>query len=316
MSRLVAWRSTLPASCSGFFRRRLRAPPKRFQDLNVRSTPGEGDWPLGQTQRAAARDTETGSAGSGPLLVGAFALEDAMKPGRPARGTLRDCLAAIGFSGHPAVTHPGLVRPRRRTDWLLAPPAVVGPKLPVGEHPRSEELARLEAALFLAREPLSTRRLAKLARLPDGTRARTLLRELRRLQDASGSAIRVEQIAGGFQLLSRAAFGPWIRRLQEHPTAARISAAGLETLAIVAYRQPVTRAEIESIRGVGSEEMLRQLLDRDLVAIGGRAEELGRPNVYITTRRFLAVFGLAKIEDLPPIETLAGPPAEEAADEP
>ena len=169
--------------------------------------------------------------------------------------------------------------------------------------------------MFLAREPLSTRRLAKLARLPDGTRARTLLRELRRLQDASGSAIRVEQIAGGFQLLSRAAFGPWIRRLQEHPTAARISTAGLETLAIVAYRQPVTRAEIESIRGVGSEEMLRQLLERDLVAIGGRAEELGRPNVYVTSRYFLRVFGLGRIEDLPPVEAAtpaqASPPSPE-----
>jgi len=179
--------------------------------------------------------------------------------------------------------------------------------LPPGRHLRTEELARLEAALFLAREPLSTRRLAKLARLPDGTRARTLLRELRQLQDAAGMAVRVEQIAGGFQLLSRAAFGPWIRRLHDHPSAARISAAGLETLAIVAYRQPVTRAEIEAIRGVGSEEMLRQLLDRDLVAIGGRAEDLGRPNVYVTTRRFLAAFGLASLEDLPPIESLAAP---------
>jgi segregation and condensation protein B len=170
-------------------------------------------------------------------------------------------------------------------------------------------LARLEAALFMAREPLTTRRLAKLARLPDGTRARALLRELRSLQEASGSAIRVEQIAGGFQLLSRAAFGPWIRRLAEHPSPGRISPAGLETLAIVAYRQPVTRAEIEAIRGVGSEEMLRQLLERDLVGVGGRAEDLGRPNVYVTTRRFLAVFGLARIEDLPPIESLfpAGP---------
>ena len=180
---------------------------------------------------------------------------------------------------------------------------------PPGRHRRSEELARLEAALFLAREPLSTRRLAKLARLTDGTRARTLLRELRQFQDAAGMAMRVEQIAGGFQLLSRAAFGPWIRRLHDHPGTGRISAAGLETLAIVAYRQPVTRAEIEAIRGVGSEEMLRQLLDRDLVAIGGRAEDLGRPNVYVTTRRFLAAFGLAGLEDLPPIESLAAPPS-------
>jgi segregation and condensation protein B len=172
-------------------------------------------------------------------------------------------------------------------------------------HARSEELARLEAALFLAKEPLTTRRLAKLARLPDGTRARTLLRELRRLQEAAGSAMRVEQIAGGYQMLTRAAFGPWVRRLTEHPSPGKISPAALETLAIVAYRQPVTRAEIEAIRGVGSEEMLRQLLERDLVAVGGKAEEIGRPNVYVTTQRFLAAFGLARLEDLPPIENLS-----------
>ncbi len=175
-----------------------------------------------------------------------------------------------------------------------------------GLHRRSEELARLEAALFLAREPLTTRRLAKLARLDDGTRARTLIRDLRRLQDAAGSAFRVEQIAGGFQMLTRAPFGPWVRRLQDSAGGSRLSPAALETLAIVAYRQPTTRAEIESIRGVGSEEMLRQLLERDLVAIGGRAEDLGRPNVYVTTRRFLAAFGLARLEDLPPLESLPG----------
>ena len=80
-----------------------------------------------------------------------------------------------------------------------------------GEHLRSDDLARLEAALFVSRQPLSTRRLAKLARLPDGTKARALLRELRRLEDASGAAFRVEQIAGGFQLLTRSALGPWVR---------------------------------------------------------------------------------------------------------
>ncbi len=171
-----------------------------------------------------------------------------------------------------------------------------------GQHQRSEELARLEAALFLAREPLAARRLAKLARLADGTRARALIKELRRLQDASGSAFRVEQIAGGYQVLTRGPFGPWVRRLLDQPPGNRLSSAALETLAIVAYRQPVTRAEIESIRGVGSEEMLRQLLDRDFVAIGGRAVDLGRPNVYVTTRRFLAAFGLTRIEDLPPVD--------------
>ena len=191
---------------------------------------------------------------------------------------------------------------------------------PPGPHLRGDELARLEAALFLAREPLSTRRLAKLAGLADGTRARTLVRELKRLHEASGSAFRVEQIAGGFMLMTRPAFGPWVRRLLGTPPETRLSAAALETLAIVAYRQPVTRAEIEAIRGVGCEDMLRQLMERDLAAIGGRTEELGRPNVYVTTRRFLQSFGLARIEDLPPIdpgealpESATGPSQDPAA---
>jgi segregation and condensation protein B len=191
-----------------------------------------------------------------------------------------------------------------------SPPEDLAP----GPHPRSEELARLEAALFLAREPLTTRRLAKLARLADGTRARVLLKELRRLQDASGAAFRVEPLAGGYQMLTRAPFGPWVRRLQDSTPGGRLSPAALETLAIVAYRQPTTRAEIEAIRGVGSEEMLRQLLERDFVAIGGRAEDLGRPNVYVTTRRFLAAFGLARLEDLPPLELLPGSGGSAAAE--
>lgn len=177
-----------------------------------------------------------------------------------------------------------------------------------GPYTRSEELARVEAALFLAREPLSTRRLAKLAGLPDGTRARMLLRELTRLQEDAGSAFRVEQIAGGFRLLTRSALGPWVRRLLGTPAENRLSQAALETLAIVAYRQPVTRAEIEAIRGVGCDDMLRHLMERDFVAIGGRTEDLGRPNVYVTSRRFLQAFGLARIEDLPKI----GPNAHEA----
>lgn len=213
-------------------------------------------------------------------------------------------------AGHPWQAQRSAAARRRR--WLLAAASRAESRhtasAELGEYRRSEELARVEAALFLAREPLTVRRLAKLARLDDGTRARALVRELRQLQEASGSAIRVESIAGGFRLLTRSAFGPWVKRLLDQPAGGRLSTASLETLAIVAYRQPVTRAEIEAIRGAGSEELLRQLLERDLVAIGGRAEELGRPNVYVTTRRFLAVFGLARIEDLPPVE---GPPRAE-----
>lgn len=156
--------------------------------------------------------------------------------------------------------------------------------------------------MFLSREPVNTRRLAKLARLPDGTRARVLIRELNRLLDAGGSAFRAESVAGGFQLLSRAPFGPWLRRLLDAHPHTRLSAPAMETLAIVAYRQPVSRAEIEAVRGVNCDDILRQLLDRDLLAIGGRSEEIGRPNLYVTTREFLRSFGLGRLEDLPPID--------------
>lgn len=218
-------------------------------------------------------------------------------------------------------TPPLAIQPRRPR----RPPACRRAKrtpaaIPPGEHARSDDLARLEATLFVSRQPLTTRRLAKLAGLPDGTKARAMLRDLRRLHDESGSAFRVEQIAGGFQLLTRAALGPWVRRLLATPPENRLSTAALETLSIVAYRQPVTRAEIEAIRGVGSEEMLRQLLERDFVAIGGRTDDLGRPHVYQTTNRFLQAFGLARIEDLPPLESPSlpegGPAAEIPADPP
>jgi segregation and condensation protein B len=107
-----------------------------------------------------------------------------------------------------------------------------------------------------------------------------------------------------------------VRRLLDTPPENRLSAAALETLAIVAYRQPVTRAEIEAIRGVGCEDMLRQLMERDFVVIGGRTEDLGRPNVYITSRRFLQAFGLARIEDLPRIEPYDPAPSADMPDGP
>jgi len=146
--------------------------------------------------------------------------------------------------------------------------------------------------------------LAQLAGLADGTKARTLVRALNRRYDAEGSAFRVEEVAGGFQLLTRPMFAPWLRRLHSTPLEVRLSAPALETLAVIAYRQPVLRAEIEAIRGVQCGEVLRQLIERDLVRIGGRSEELGRPLLYGTTRQFLQVFGLRHLEDLPHPEFL------------
>ncbi len=164
---------------------------------------------------------------------------------------------------------------------------------------RSARRSRLEAVLLLAREPVSLRKLARLANLADGTEARTLVGELRRIYDRRGSAFQVEQLAGGYQLLTRSKFAPWLRGLAPAGQEIRLSSPSLETLAVVAYRQPVLRAEVEAIRGVGCGEILRQLMDRDLLRIAGRSEELGRPLLYGTTRRFLQVFGLCNLDQLP-----------------
>lgn len=171
-----------------------------------------------------------------------------------------------------------------------------------------DPLRRLEAVLLLAREPLNSRKLSQYAGLADGTQARTLLRQLNAWYDEVGRAFRVEEVAGGYQLLSRRKFGKWLRRLSHVPGESRLSAPALETLAVIAYRQPVPRADIEAIRGVNCGEILRQLMERDLVRIGGRSEELGRPYLYATTRRFLNLFGLVTLEELPRAAELRAAP--------
>jgi segregation and condensation protein B len=171
-----------------------------------------------------------------------------------------------------------------------------------------DPLSRLEAVLVLAKEPLNSRKLAQYAGLDDGTQARTLLRQLNAWYDQAGRAFRVEEVAGGYQLLSRRKFGKWLRRLAHVPGESRLSAPALETLAVIAYRQPVLRADLEAIRGVNCGEILRQLMERDLVRISGRSEELGRPYLYATTRRFLNLFGLVSLEELPRAAELRSAP--------
>lgn len=157
----------------------------------------------------------------------------------------------------------------------------------------------LEAILLIAKEPLSARKLASLAGLADPTEARTLARQLNDQYDSCGHAFRVEEIAGGMQFLTRPQFAPWLRRLEHVKGEELLSQGMLETLAIVAYRQPLLRAEIEAIRGVSCDEVLRQLMQRDLVRISGRLEDLGRPYLYGTTKRFLHLFGLQSLDSLP-----------------
>jgi segregation and condensation protein B len=177
----------------------------------------------------------------------------------------------------------------------------------VGELYRDPRLASLEAALLLAEEPLSARRLATLAGLADAGEARQLVAELHQQYERGGSAFQVEEIAGGYQLLTRPEFYPWLTRLRQSAGEAALSAPARETLSIVAYRQPVTRADVEAIRGVGSGDVLRQLMEKGLVRLAGRDDSLGRPALYETTKLFLQVFGLKSLKDLPQAEGLTPP---------
>lgn len=120
--------------------------------------------------------------------------------------------------------------------------------------------------------------------------------------ERSGSVARIEKLAGGYRLVTVPEVGQVLASFHGGRAATRLSRAALETLSIVAYRQPITRAEIEAIRGVAAGEVLRSLLERRLVTVAGRAEELGRPMLYGTTPEFLKQFGLAKIGDLPAME--------------
>jgi segregation and condensation protein B len=184
-----------------------------------------------------------------------------------------------------------------------------GGDIPVqGELARDGRLALLEAALFAADEPLHARRLAAVAGLADGNEARRLVRKLQALYDKDGTAFQVEEIAGGFQLLSRPEYHPWLLRLRRTGNDLRLSPAARETLAIIAYRQPIMRADIEAIRGVQCGEILRLLMEKGLVRIAGRHDSLGRPVLYGTTKKFLQVFGLRSLQDLPQVDQLPQPP--------
>ncbi len=197
------------------------------------------------------------------------------------------------------------LRPVRPYDVCRATPqpTTTAELAPSGQEddPRIKQM-RVEAILLLAKGPLSTRKLAQLADLADATEARTLVRQLNRVYETHARALRVELVAGGYRLMTRSALAPWLTKLGHLPPAVRLSTPMMETLAVVAYRQPVSRASAEAIRGVACGELLRQLMERDLIRIAGRSEELGRPYLYGTTKRFLQLFGLTSADALPPIQ--------------
>lgn len=165
----------------------------------------------------------------------------------------------------------------------------------------------IEAVLFASDEPLTDARLAGVVELGSGKQVRECIDNLNNKYRANNSAFRIEKIAGGYQMLTLSVYNEWLQKLLRARTDSKLSQAALETLAILAYKQPIIRADVEAIRGVASGEIIRSLMFKGLVKIVGRAEVLGRPLLYGTTKKFLEVFGLNTLKDLPKIEELKKP---------
>ncbi len=168
---------------------------------------------------------------------------------------------------------------------------------------REQQRRIVEAAILGSPEPIGAQRIAALVPGCNPSQVRAIVRELNEEYSEQRRAFEIWEVAGGYQMRTLSEFAPYLRQLQK-TRPLRLSQAALETLAIVAYRQPATRAEVEHVRGVDAGAVLRSLLERKLVRIAGHREVPGRPIVYATTRRFLEVFGLGKLEDLPNLRDL------------
>lgn len=165
----------------------------------------------------------------------------------------------------------------------------------------------VEALLFSTDMPLSAAKLAETCGLDSQKPIKDAIAELNASYEQRQAAYRIEDRAGGYQILTLPQYADYITRLVRKKDEGRLTPAMLESLAIIAYKQPIIRADIEAIRGVGAGEVLRSLMEHNLVKIVGRAEEIGRPMLYGTTRYFLEVFGLASLKDLPKAEQLKEP---------
>lgn len=176
---------------------------------------------------------------------------------------------------------------------------------PVETLGREESRQALYALLFASDRPLSAGRLAEALGDMDPDIVANLLGELREELDANEALPYVlREISGGYQLVTKARFGPFIRRLFQIKKSKRLSRSLLETLAIIAYKQPVTRAEVEAIRGVSVSHAFDQLQERRFIKISGVADLPGRPKQYRTTDEFLVQFGMNSIKDLPSLDEL------------
>ncbi len=178
---------------------------------------------------------------------------------------------------------------------------------PIGQEPLPDLLedkevkAIIEAMLFVSQESLTIDRLASVIGEPSKTKVGRALRGIQQDYEQQGRGLQVIEVAGGFRMMTRPDYASWVKRLEKVKTAQKLSRSALEALAIIAYKQPVVRGEIEGIRGVETSGVLRTLLERKLVRMVGSKEVPGRPIMYGTTKFFLEHFGLRDLSGLPPL---------------
>lgn len=163
----------------------------------------------------------------------------------------------------------------------------------------------IENLLFITDRPLSAAKISQVAEVNNIQLTRDIIGHLQQEYADTARAIQIVELGGGFQMATKPEYGRWVRKLFNEKMTAKLSPAALETLAIIAYKQPVTRAEIEAIRGVDIVAPLEKIMERGLVKIVGKKDTPGRPMVYGTTEEFLRLFGLNKISELPEIKTFS-----------
>jgi len=165
----------------------------------------------------------------------------------------------------------------------------------------------VESLIFSAEDPITLRKLTEILEDVDSAQIREAIAQLKSDYEAHGRAFQIEEIAGGYRFHTRPEYHEWIEKIRKKTGETKLSQAALETLAIIAYKQPILRANVEAIRGVQSGQIIRLLMEKDLVKVTGRDESLGYPLLYGTTKKFLECFGLKDIKDLPKIEELEAP---------
>ncbi len=188
----------------------------------------------------------------------------------------------------------------------LLPDALLDDAIPAELHPKPEEIrAIVEALTFVSKEPVTMKELARMFKGVEKSVIEAQLEELKALYAADNRGLQFIEVAGGYQITSRPEHNEWVRELLDPKSPARLSTQALETLAVIAYKQPATLPEIIELRGIKSGGVVKTLLERRLIKIVGRKEVVGRPLLYGTTKEFLLQFGLKDLEDLPKIEDFA-----------